>query len=81
MMVDTLKELTRAFGDSFSPGKNGLEDSILNCEYVGLLIYNQIEKAHGEKEARRIYAMWGTPPTARRVAQIKNEYCSVCMTR
>jgi len=47
-------------------------DSIGGCKKAALDLFIEIEKHHGEKTARAIFAMWGTPPTKARIATIKN---------
>ncbi len=54
--------------DPYTPGPN----TITGCEYVALQLFQLICENHGEGEARRIFAMWGTPPSRRRVGQFSN---------
>lgn len=47
-------------------------DSIAGCKYVALQLFYEIEKHHGRSWARRIFAMWGTPPTLTRLNEIRD---------
>jgi hypothetical protein len=52
-------------------GREGL-DTITGAEYAALLLFGEIEKHLGKGEACRIFTKFGTPPSARRLNQIKN---------
>src|SRR5207244_10307841 len=39
---------------------------------AALHLFLEIRQSLGEQEARRIFAMWGTPPTSDRIKQINN---------
>lgn len=47
-------------------------DTVNGCEYAAYLLFREIEKLHGRAEARRILTKYGSPPSARRTARIKN---------
>ena len=54
--------------DLYRPGI----DTIEGATRAALELFLKIRKHHGDVKARRIFAMWGTPPTPRRLAEIKN---------
>ena len=47
-------------------------DTVKGSEYAAYKLFRLIEKHHGRPAARRIFAMWGTAPTKRRLATIRN---------
>jgi hypothetical protein len=47
-------------------------ESVFGCKHIAQQLFTLITTRHGERTARRIFAMWGTPPTTRRLAMIKN---------
>jgi hypothetical protein len=48
-------------------------ESLFGCQHMALRLFSLINEHHGETEARRIFAMWGTLPTPTRMRQIRNE--------
>ncbi len=47
-------------------------ESISGCAHMAYLLFMVIHEQHGERVARRIFAKWGTPPSALRQQQIAN---------
>jgi hypothetical protein len=47
-------------------------ESVKGCEHLAYQLFLLIREHHGNAEARRIFAMWGNPPTAKRLALIQN---------
>jgi hypothetical protein len=58
----------RALGTLYEEGA----ESVKGCEHLAYQLFLLIREHHGDAEARRIFAMWGTPPTAKRLAMIEN---------
>jgi hypothetical protein len=46
--------------------------SIINCRAAATQLFEKIEEHHGEKEARRIFARLGRPPSKRESSDVKN---------
>lgn len=55
-------------GDLYREGM----DTIGGCEDAAYLLFARIYRHHGIAEARRIFMKFGSAPTARKIAQIKN---------
>jgi hypothetical protein len=53
---------------AFTPGA----DSITGAKHMAHLLFMVIREHHGDQTARRIFAMWGNPPTPKRLQQIAN---------
>jgi hypothetical protein len=47
-------------------------ESVYGCEYLAYLLFMTIRAQHGDRIARRIFAKWGTPPTANQLNRIAN---------
>jgi hypothetical protein len=47
-------------------------DSIRGAEYAAYKLFRKIEEHHGRAGARRIFALWGSPPSAKKLRWIKN---------
>jgi hypothetical protein len=58
------------YDEPFSPRKS--LDPIGAAKLAALRLYQEIEKDLGEKIARSIFKIWGTPPTPRKIARTKN---------
>jgi hypothetical protein len=53
---------------AFTPGA----DSIPGAKHMAYLLFMVIREHQGDRAARRIFAMWGNPPTPARLQQIAN---------
>jgi len=53
---------------AFTPGA----ESITGAKHMAQLLFMVIREHHGDRIARRIFAMWGTPPSKRRLSDINN---------
>jgi hypothetical protein len=62
------ERLGRHFDSLFVGGM----DTIEGCKYAALELFIEIDRQHGRAWARRIFAMWGTPPTKTRINQIRD---------
>jgi hypothetical protein len=47
-------------------------ESIGGCKHMAYLLFMVIREQHGDAAARRIFAMWGTPPTPTQIQKIHN---------
>jgi hypothetical protein len=47
-------------------------ESIFGCKHLAQQLFTLIMMRHGEQAARRIFAMWGTPPTRNQMQRIHN---------
>jgi hypothetical protein len=47
-------------------------NTIPGAKYAAYLLFCLIDEHHGRYEARRIFRMWGIPPTKRQINEIKN---------
>jgi hypothetical protein len=64
-----VKLLTKPdLGDLYIEGP----ESVHGCEHIASQLFLLIRENHGEATARRIFAKWGNPPTAKRLAMFEN---------
>lgn len=47
-------------------------ETIFGCKHIAQQLFTLITARHGERAARRIFAMWATPPSDRRLQLIAN---------
>ena len=54
--------------DPYTPGPT----TISGCEYLAYELFQLIREHHGERQTRRIFAKWATPPTPQKLRLFSN---------